>query len=410
MVVFLSLMFMLFPVITAFISLFLMATSRKYAKTALFFFAAGVSIYLLRYTSSGGDDSAAHYYNLMNFSMYDSIVQFYHHMMTGEIRSWFYDYSEYPLFGIFLYLISKTGIASLSSTIVSFITYYCALYPIVDLYQKNKSSVIYFILSILAMFFMFSNRFVASGMRYSLMMAIMVLLIYLYSIGKINFKKFIVISLIPISIHTSALPIVVLLVISKWLSIRSIFIYIVLVAVPAAVYYLPNLLGEINIGIINSVIIRIQNYTKEGVYIELFNDTVRYKMYIITLSAIILCLLYIKFVKKFENKEMYVLNKFTYVYALFTFGSVMFLNLWDRNIQFLGFFLIVTLYNILLEPKFRGNAIINLTAAGLVIILVITGIIHNYNMNNMFLIDYTFIEMITSNVSDYFTDIPTRFI
>lgn len=409
MVVFLSLIFMIFPVITAFISLLLMVVSRKYAKTALFFFAAGVSIYLLRYSGSGSDDSFYHYSNLMNYSTYDNVFQFFYYMMNGEVRMWGYDYSEYPLFGIFLYFVSKTGIASLSSTIASFITYYCALYPVVDLYQKNKLNVIYFILSILAMFFMFSNRFLASGMRYSLMMAIMVLVVYLYSIGKLNLKKFIVVSLIPIFLHTAAVPMMVLLIISKWLSVRNIFTYIALIIVPISVYYLPNVLGEINIGIVDSITRRIRHYTEEDAYIELFTDTVLYKMYIVTAVAVVFCLVYVIFVRRFENKEMHILNKFTFIYSLFTFGSVLFQNLWDRNIQFLGFLLILSMYSIVLEKNIRSNNIISLVSTGLIFVIMIMGIGYNYINSNMRFVDYGFIEILTSNVFDYFTDIPTRF-
>ena len=115
--------FLLFPIATTPFILFPLAYRFKYSKVFQILFVLGLSLVTLRYIPNVTDDAAYHYKAAYIFQVYDNVLEWFSYMMTGDIPT-DYGYSNYPLFGLLLYMFSKTGTYSLVSFVVIFIVYY----------------------------------------------------------------------------------------------------------------------------------------------------------------------------------------------------------------------------------------------------------------------------------------------
>lgn len=400
-------MLIISPFISIFTSFIFMVLNRTNAKTSLLFFATSVSIIFLRYYTDGYDDSSAHYMNIRFFTeYYTDFFEFFSALINNELRYTAYNYTQYPLFGIFLYFISRTEIAALSSVISSFFVYYFVLYPLADLYQKLKLSRLWFTLFSLAMFLMVSNRFLVSGMRYNLVMAGSLLVLYLFTEGRLNNFKFIISSIALITIHTAAIQFLVFALFLKKFKIRSIIQTLVIFFTTGIVSeILPKIFENNRIFFFEVIRNKIIGYIAEGAYEFLFTTTVYMKMYVVTAAMIIFIL--ITFILSKHIQEYKYFSNYVYMYAIFTFGSVFYNNLWDRNIQYLGFLLILSLamYKVEFEGRSEKLELIILVVLG---VFIAFNMLYNYNYSNFYYVDYEIWEFLISNIFDYFRDVPYK--
>ncbi|WP_367007307.1 hypothetical protein ABZ559_04010 [Streptococcus sp. ZY19097] len=392
-----------------------MVLDRKKSKVFLTFFALSLSIVILRYLTDGHDDSSFHYASIINFARYTNLQDFWKAMMGHTVQIFRYDYSDYPLFGVFLYFISKTRILTLSSAIVAFFTYFCLLYPVVDLYKNKLISQLNFLLAFLTVFILNNYRYTISGMRYCLVVAILLLLFYEDSKRNFSFSPFLLWYLIPYFIHTSALIYIILRLLYPVIKKSKLAVALpIILLFPIGVTFIPLLANYTNIGVINLISQKIISYTRPDAFLEFFG----FKIYLKIYTGTFLSFLYIiinNFYQKNEasiNEKFYSFINLGYFFSLLNVGMIPYYNLWDRHIFILFPYLIIALL-MMFSTDVRGlgfnNKNIQLFFIIICIVSMIVGLIYNLNFRPHELLDYSYWQIFTSNIFEFFTNIPRRF-
>ncbi|NQJ72111.1 hypothetical protein HO539_01985 [Streptococcus suis] len=389
-----------------------MLLDRRAAKTLLVFFCLSISVVMFRYLTDGLDDSSFHYTSMKYFAGIDSIFDFYQGMMNRTLPIYRYDYSEYPLFGIFLYLISQTHILSLSSVIVCFITYYLLLSPVVDLYKKSILNNALFLLVFLSIFFLNNYRYTTSGMRYCLIVALLFYLFFKDSQRGFKQDKFLLLYLIPVLIHPSALIYTLLRFFYPIIKTSRLFISLpIILMFPIVILILPRVAMVTDLAIIDFISAKLLTYTKPDAFAELFNNRIYFKMYAGTFLSIIYIITYLNLVKSVTKvrKEFQSFVTITYYLSLLNLGMLPFYNLWDRHIFLLYPMVVLSFALLFLNPEVKINfssKVVVLLYMFSCIFSILIGIYYNMNFNFGRLLDFTMLELVTSNIFEFLSNIP----
>ena len=115
--------FLLFPILTTPFLLVPIVRRARYRNIYYIIFILGISIISLRYIPFLTDDGAYHYEAAYRYSTYTNVFTWFIDLMNGELNST-YDYQNFPIYALLLYIFSGSYTYSLISFTVCFITFY----------------------------------------------------------------------------------------------------------------------------------------------------------------------------------------------------------------------------------------------------------------------------------------------
>lgn len=400
-------LFFIYPIITTPLILIPLTHRFKYSKIFLILFVLGISLIILRYIPFPTDDGAYHYKAAYLYQSYDNIFEWFSYLMSKDIPTE-YGYYNYPLFGVLLYIFSNTGTYSLISFVVCFTVYYLYSSIILDIFQKSNISNGLFLVGLIIILTFVNIRYTASGMRYALAVSITVSLFYKEIRGGFSINKSLFYYLIPILIHASSLIFILLRMLFPLLKNDKVYKkLVVLFALPVLALILP--VFSINNGYLIFLVEKFDSYQITENYIELFKWSDLAYVYIGVLVSVIF-IVYYHIILRFQNNEK-LKNFYTLVMyiCLLTLSVSPFLTLLDRFVWFV--YPLVTISILLFiasstecSPKTKKNRYL---LSYFILILCFGGtLIWNRNfLEFLRLLDYNFIEILTKNVYEYFSDL-----
>lgn len=400
-------LFFIYPIITTPLILIPLTHRFKYSKIFLILFVLGISLIILRYIPFPTDDGAYHYKAAYLYQSYDNIFEWFSYLMSKDIPTE-YGYYNYPLFGVLLYIFSNTGTYSLISFVVCFTVYYLYSSIILDIFQKSNISKWLFLVGLIIILTFVNIRYTASGMRYALAVSITVSLFYKEIRGGFSINKSLFYYLIPILIHASSLIFILLRMLFPLLKNDRVYKkLVVLFALPVLALILP--VFSINNGYLLFLVEKFDSYQITENYIELFKWSDLAYVYIGVLVSVIF-IVYYHIILRFQNNEK-LKNFYTLVMyiCLLTLSVSPFLTLLDRFVWFV--YPLVTISILLFiasstecSPKTKKNRYL---LSYFILILCFGGtLIWNRNfLEFLRLLDYNFIEILTKNVYEYFSDL-----
>ena len=400
-------LFFLYPIITTPLILIPLTHRFKYSKIFLILFVLGISLIILRYIPFPTDDGAYHYKAAYLYQSYDNIFEWFSYLMSKDIPTE-YGYYNYPLFGLLLYIFSNTGTYSLISFVVCFTVYYLYSSIILDIFQKSNISKWLFLVGFIIILTFVNIRYTASGMRYALAVSITVSLFYKEIRGGFSINKSLFYYLIPILIHASSLIFVLLRILFPLLKNDRIYKKIlVLFTFPVLSIVLP--IFNINNGYFSFLVEKFDSYQITENYIVLFKWSDLVYVYVGTLISVIFIVYYhitLRFQKNEKLKNFYKLVMYV---CLLTLSVSPFLTLLDRFVWFVYPLVIISVLLFIASdtegtPKTKGNKYF--ISYFLLILCFVGTIIWNRNfLEFLRLLDYNFIEILTKNVYEYFSDL-----
>lgn len=400
-------LFFLYPIITTPLILIPLTHRFKYSKIFLILFVLGISLIILRYIPFPTDDGAYHYKAAYLYQSYDNIFEWFSYLMSKDIPTE-YGYYNYPLFGLLLYIFSNTGTYSLISFVVCFTVYYLYSSIILDIFQKSNISKWLFLVGLIIILTFVNIRYTASGMRYALAVSITVSLFYKEIRGGFSINKSLFYYLIPILIHASSLIFVLLRILFPLLKNDRIYKKIlVLFTFPVLSIVLP--VFNINNGYFSFLVEKFDSYQITENYIVLFKWSDLVYVYVGALISVIFIVYYhitLRFQKNEKLKNFYKLVMYV---CLLTLSVSPFLTLLDRFVWFVYPLVIISIVLFIASsteysPKTKKNRYL---LSYFILILCFGGtLIWNRNfLEFLRLLDYNFIEILTKNVYEYFSDL-----
>ena len=399
--------FLLFPIATTPFILFPLVYRFKYSKVFQILFVLGLSLVTLRYIPNVTDDAAYHYKAAYLYQSYDNVFEWFSYLMSKDIPTE-YGYYNFPLFGLLLYIFSNTGTYSLISFIVCFTVYYLYSSIILDIFQKSEISKWLFLIGFVTILTFVNVRYTASGMRYALAVSITIALFYREIEKGFKINKSLFYYLIPILIHSSSLIFILLRILFPLLKNDRMYKkLVVLFTLPVLALILP--VFSINNGYLLYLVEKFDSYQITENYIELFKWSDLAYVYIGVLVSVIF-IVYYHIILRFQNNEK-LKNFYTLVMyiCLLTLSVSPFLTLLDRFVWFV--YPLVTISIVLFiassteySPKSKKNRY--LLSYFILILCFVGPLIWNKNFFEFLrLLDYNFIEILTKNVYEYFSDL-----
>ena len=399
--------FLLFPIATTPFILFPLVYRFKYSKVFQILFVLGLSLVTLRYIPNVTDDAAYHYKAAYLYQSYDNVFEWFSYLMSKDIPTE-YGYYNFPLFGLLLYIFSNTGTYSLISFIVCFTVYYLYSSIILDIFQKSEISKWLFLVGFVTILTFVNVRYTASGMRYALAVSITIALFYREIEKGFKINKSLFYYLIPILIHSSSLILILLRMLFPLLKNDKMYKkLVILFTLPVLALILP--VFSINNGYLLYLVEKFDSYQITENYIELFKWSDLAYVYIGVLVSVIF-IVYYHIILRFQNNEK-LKNFYTLVMyiCLLTLSLSPFLTLLDRFLWFV--YPLVTISILLFiassteySPKSKKNRY--LLSYFILILCFVGPLIWNKNFFEFLrLLDYNFIEILTKNVYEYFSDL-----
>lgn len=403
-------LFLLFPILTTPFLLFPIMYRFKYSRYYLWLFVLGISLIALRYIPNFTDDAAFHYKAAYIYHYYDNVFEWFGNLMTKKIPTE-YGYHNYPLFALLLFLFSKTGTYSLISFTVCIIVYYMYTSIVHDIYNKYKISKFLFLFALITIVTIVNVRYTTSGMRYSLSVAITVFLFYREIENEFKLNKFLLWYVIPILIHSSAVIFLFIRILFPWLKNTNFYKKIMVLCILPLLMILSPVLQYLNIDYLSFLLDKFSIYRDTQTFIGLFRNSDLIYVYV----GVLICIIYILFYhfvfrlqqqSKFKNFYSFVL----YI-CLITISVLPFLTILDRFVWFVYPLAIISLVLHVTEDKsgskkvrYRKNKYF---MCYLVLFLCLFGgIIGNKKfLDFLNFVDFNTIEILTSNVFDYFSDL-----
>lgn len=400
------LMFIVLPVMYVIPGFVILAQKTKFDKFFLILFVIAISLPMLRYVPDLREDAADHYYTAFLLSRFDNIADAFYFIYHPNV--WVpYDYHNFPLYTLLLYLFSDTHRYSIISFIVCVITYFCYLQPLNWLYQKQDISKFMYSMAFMAILLQNNIRFTASGMRYVVSHAIVFFLLYFdFSLEKKS-KFYWGLYLIPILIHPSTIMVIVLRAMFKFLKrVNPWIILSFIVLYPLAVELLPIISKILNIPYISQIAEKMDNYSSNEFYAIYFSKSVQIRIFVGVVFALLYIYIYLRHAKKFEGLSSKMIDM-TYYLSVLSLGMVFYLNLIDRILFILLPCIILSLVIIYSYEAFQTRANFILITVWFTAFILL-GVIYNYNYP-IIMMDFTVRELLLTNFFDFIRDIPVYF-
>lgn len=391
-----------------FLSIVGIVNDRRFSVTYLVLACLSISIIALRYIPHPLDDGAFHFRATQVLTNFDSIISMFQAFESG-FRVGRYDYGSVPVFTSLMYLVRNTHHCSLLSFISAFVTYfsfgYVVVVVVVDLFKSYKNYFkLAYILILITVLLLNNYRYTTSGMRFCMTISLIMLIMYLES--KFNYAKYWMMLwyLVPISIHSAVV---------YFVALRFIFFYLkkitvgksllVLLSFPIIIKLTPIFSEWTGISFFQSIIRKIDIYSDNTSYVNLFNTTLTMRLYIGVVLMFLFLIQYFVLSRTIKGIDDWKLSfvKMTYYLTLLSMGSVPFRNMYDRNLFLLlpmiviSSFILFT-YRAQLKILSNRNLVygIELSLLGISFITVFF-----YNKNFPFnFIDYSKTDLLLKNI------------
>ena len=389
-----------------FLSIVGIVNDRRFSVTYLVLACLSISIIALRYIPHPLDDGAFHFRATQVLTNFDSIISMFQAFESG-FRVGRYDYGSVPVFTSLMYLVRNTHHCSLLSFISAFVTYFSFGYVVVvvDLFKSYKNYFkLAYILILITVLLLNNYRYTTSGMRFCMTISLIMLIMYLES--KFNYAKYWMMLwyLVPISIHSAVV---------YFVALRFIFFYLkkitvgksllVLLSFPIIIKLTPIFSEWTGISFFQSIIRKIDIYSDNTSYVNLFNTTLTMRLYIGVVLMFLFLIQYFVLSRTIKGIDDWKLSfvKMTYYLTLLSMGSVPFRNMYDRNLFLLlpmiviSSFILFT-YRAQLKILSNRNLVygIELSLLGISFITVFF-----YNKNFPFnFIDYSKTDLLLKNI------------
>lgn len=404
--------FISFPVLSLFLSIFGIVSDRKHSTIYLILACLSISIVALRYIPHPLDDGAYHFRATTVLTNFDNIVYMFQVFASG-FRVGRYDYGSVPVYTSLMYFVRNTHHYSLLSFISAFVTYFSFSYVVVDLFKSYKiSSKLTHALVLITVLLLNNYRYTTSGMRFCMAISLVMLIMYLES--KNGYSKFwtMLWYIIPFAIHSSVI---------YFIGLRFIFFYLkkvtvgksllVLLGFPILLKLMPKISVWSGIGLLQTFVRKIEIYSDNASYAELFNKTLTLRLYIGVVLMMLFLIQYFIQGRTLKTIDDWRLSfvKMTYYITLLTLGSVPFRNMYDRNLFLLLPMLVVAsfilyTYRMQLQIVSNRSLVYGLTVS-LVAISFVTGFFYNKNFPFNY-IDFSKTDLLFKNIFQFFSDLP----
>lgn len=398
-----SLIFLIVPVLYVIPGFLLLIKKTKYSQLFFLMFIIAFSLPMLRYIPSPREDAADHYYTAYIFSRFNNIIELFQFMYNPT--EWLpYDYHNFPLYSLILYLFSGTYRYSIISFLMCVITYFCYLSPLKWMYEKINISKWIYSLAFLAILLQNNIRFTVSGMRYVVAHAILFFLLFFDLLQDRKLKIYWLLYLIPILIHPASLMVIAIRVVFyglQKLDARKVLGFVVLY--PIAVAILPSVANFVKIPYITKIADKMANYSSNSFYAVDFSKSVKIRIVVGVVFTLIYVYIYLKNAKKFEGALSRMLDM-TYYLSVLSLSMVFYLNLIDRILFILLPCIIIALVIICSYETVQTTIDFKRIRIWLGLFILL-GIIYNYNYP-FGLLDFTWYELLVKNVFDFIRDIP----
>ena len=404
--------FIAFPVLSLFLSVFGVVSERKYSTIYLILVCFSISIVALRYIPHPLDDGAYHFRATTVLTSFDNIIYMFRAFASG-FRVGRYDYGSVPVYTSLMYLVRNTHHYSLLSFIAAFVTYFSFGYVVVDLFKSYKTySKSTYALILITVLLLNNYRYTTSGMRFCMAISLVMLILYMES--KNGYSKFrtMLWYIIPFFIHSAVI---------YFIGLRFIFFYLKKVTVgksllvflgfPILLKLIPRLSMWTGIGFLQTFVRKIEIYSDNASYAELFNKTLTLRLYIGVVLMVLFLMQYFIQGRTLKMIDDWGLSfvKMTYYITLLTLGSVPFRNIYDRNLFLLLPMLVIAsfilyTYKMQLQIVSNRSIVYGLTVC-IVAISFVTGFFYNKNFpfNH---IDFSKTDLLVKNIFQFFSDLP----
>ena len=318
-------LFIALPVLSLFLSIFGVVSDRKYSAIYLTLVCLSISIVALRYIPHPLDDGAYHFRATAVLTKFDNIIYMFRAFASG-FRVGQYDYGSIPVYTSLMYLVRNTHHYSLLSFISAFVTYFSFGYVVVDLFKSYKTySKAIYALILITVLLLNNYRYTTSGMRFCMAISLVMLILYLES--KINYSKFWMMLwyIIPLSIHSAVI---------YFIGLRFVFFYfkkvtvgkslLVLIGFPVLLELIPKLSEWTGIAFLQTFVRKIEVYSDNASYADLFNKTLTFRLYIGVVLIMLFLIQYFIQGRTLKTIDDWRLSfvKMTYYITLLSLGSV----------------------------------------------------------------------------------------
>ena len=404
--------FIALPVLSLFLSVFGVVSDRKHSTIFLILVCVSISIVALRYIPHPLDDGAYRFRATTELTRFDNIIYMFRAFASG-FRVGRYDYGSVPVYTSLMYLVRNTHHYSLLSFISAFVTYFSFGYVVVDLFKSYKShSKLTYALILITVLLLNNFRYTTSGMRFCMAISLVMLILYLES--KNNYSKFqtMLWYIIPLCIHSAII---------YFIGLRFIFFYLkkvtvgksllVLLGFPILLKLIPSFSMWTGIGFLQTFVRKIEIYSDNASYAELFNKTLTLRLYFGVVLMMLFLMQYFIQGRTLKTIDDWRLSfvKMTYYITLLTLGSVPFRNIYDRNLFLLLPMLVISsfiLYTYKMQLKIVSNrSMVYGLTVGLVMISFVTGFFYNKNFPFNY-IDFSKTDLLVKNIFQFFSDLP----
>ncbi|WP_172821853.1 EpsG family protein [Latilactobacillus curvatus] len=286
--------------------------------------------------------------------------------------------SSYPVFSLLMYLVSRTPYITYISGISLCLTLLCSLYPIVDLYSKDKIGRFQAIIGVVSILVWINYLLVVSGMRFYLATALVLLIAY-ENLFIRNNKLLSLLYFIPIFVHPGIIPVVIIAFLANFKKSKNILVSVLMLALlPTVVYFATFFNNHINVYYLNLMFSKVTHYASNENYTELMGRAFFIRLWM-SMVVIILILIWYTFFLKNKSNKYYLFIQYT---LLFTLGSAPFYNLGDRNINVAIPLVVMLVILEVMKKSNRTSRLIDvLIGMNSIVIVIIIGIF--YNLNNI---------------------------
>lgn len=399
--------FIFFPILTTPFFLIPIVQKNKLSKFYLFLFVIGISLIALRYTPFFTDDAAYHYKAAYLFQDYDNFFDWFSNLMLRNIPTE-YEYYNFPLYGLLLYIFSGTGTYSLVSFVVSMLVYFSYSSILFDIYKKNNISKFLFLCTLITIIIFVNVRYTTSGMRFSLAVALTILLFYkeIENNFKMNARMFLY--LIPLLIHSSVIIPILLRCILPWLKKVTMYkVLVVLFSLPVLTL-LSTFVQSFGIDYLTFLFIKFDAYQDTATFISLFSNSDLVNIYVGVSVCILFIFFYANILRFYSNDALKYFFTLIFYICLLTLSSIQFLTILDRFIWYVypGVIISVALHYAYREKNITRIRAHHLFSSILIILCFVGGLIWNRKfLDFLNFVDFNIVEIFTKNLFEYFSDL-----
>ena len=277
-----------------------------------------------------------------------------------------------------------------------------------DIYKKNNISKLLFLFSLITIVVFVNVRYTTSGMRFSLAVALTILLFYkeIENNFKMNARMFLY--LIPLLIHSSVIIPILLRFILPWLKKVTLHkVLVVLFSLPVLTL-LSSFFQSFGIDYLTFLFIKFDAYQDTSTFILLFSNSDLVNIYVGVSVCILFIFFYANILRFYSNNALKYFFTLIFYICLLTLSSIQFLTILDRFIWYVypGVIISIVLHYAYREKNSKRIRAYHLFSSILIILCFVGGFIWNRKfLEFLNLVDFNIVEIFTKNIFEYFRDL-----